>query len=163
MEHNNIRISNVRGDIIGGIVSGTGNIIGKNIKIENTNNKKITINEQVLKELDPLYSKTFQDIIKSLNVQIEAKKVDSQQIQNIQKSLEVLAKESTDLSPDKKPDELKKRRWKEKFKIFAKHAIKALPKTAATLAMFIPLTSSFSKTIEEGLQHVVEGMQEAMK
>ena len=39
--------------------------------------------------------------------------------------------------------EEKKRAWREKFKIFAKYAIRALPKTAATLALFTPLTAGF--------------------
>ena len=58
--------------------------------------------------------------------------------------------------------EEKKRAWREKFKIFAKYAIRALPKTAATLELFTPLTAGFSKQIEEGLQPMVEGIQAAL-
>lgn len=70
MEYNNIRISGIGGDITGVNVSGKDNIIGKDIKIENTNNQEITIDGEILLKLDPLYSEIFQDIIKSLNVQI---------------------------------------------------------------------------------------------
>ncbi|HET7643779.1 MAG TPA: hypothetical protein VFK40_09745 [Nitrososphaeraceae archaeon] len=70
MEYNNIRISAIGGDITGVNVSGKDNIIGKDIKIENTNNQEITIDGEILLKLDPLYSEIFQDIIKSLNVQI---------------------------------------------------------------------------------------------
>ena len=154
------------GDVIGVNVSGSKNTIGKNINITKTNTsiQEITINESTLKNLHEEYSEAFKKVVDSLNSQIkEAKDVNSQQISEIQKSLEDLAKESEGLSPDKQPDEQKKKSWKDKFKVFAKYAIKALPKTAATLALFTPLTAPFSKNIEEGLLPVVEGMLEAMK
>jgi hypothetical protein len=154
------------GDVIGVNVSGNKNVIGKNINIAKTNTsiQDITINESTLKNLHEKYSEAFKKVVESLNSQIkEVKDVNSEQILEIQKSLEDLAKESEDISPEKQPDEQKKKSWKDKFKVFAKYAVKALPKTAATLALFTPLTASFSKNIEEGLQPVVEGMVEAMK
>ncbi|HSF51627.1 MAG TPA: hypothetical protein VLA74_12775 [Nitrososphaeraceae archaeon] len=152
------------GDVIGTNVKGDKNIIGKNISTTNTNIQQIAIDEQILKKLYGEYSRAFTQVENSLNeILKESKDIQPQEITEIQTSLEDLAKESEDLTPDKKPAELKKQRWKEKFKIFAKHTIKALPKTAATLALFTPITAPFSETIEEGLQHVVEGMQEVLK
>jgi hypothetical protein len=153
------------GDVIGVDVSGNKNVIGKHINIAktNTSTQEITINESTLKNLHQEYYDAFKKVVDSLNSKIkENKDVNSEQISEIQKSLEDLAKESEDISPDKQPDEQKKKSWKDKFKVFAKYAVKALPKTAATLALFTPLTASFSKNIEEGLQPVVEGIQAAM-
>lgn len=153
------------GDVIGVNVTGNKNIIGKNMNVSQTSTEveHITINQQILSKLDENYVKAFKQISESLNNQIkESKDVRPEQIIEIQKSLEDLAKESEGLKPGEQPPEEKKKTWKEKFKIFAKYAVKALPKTAATLALFTPLTAGFSKQIEDGLQPIVEGMQAAL-
>jgi len=157
---------NAGGNVIGVNVKGNKNIIGENVNVSHTNKeiKQISINQQIISNLDNDYAKAFNKVTESLNNQLkESKDVTPEQVTEIQESLEDLAKETEGLTPNQEPPQEKKRNWKEKFKIFAKHAIKALPKTAATLALFHPLTAPFSKNIEEGLQHVVEGMQEAMK
>jgi hypothetical protein len=152
------------GDVIGVNIRGDKNIIGKNMNISQTSTeiKQITINQQILSKLDEDYAKAFKEIAESLTNRIkELKDVKSKQVVEIQKSLEDLAKESEGLQPGEQPPEEKKKTWKEKFKIFAKYTIKALPKTAATLALFTPLTAPFSQQIEGGLQSVVEGIQAA--
>jgi hypothetical protein len=154
------------GDVIGVNVKGNKNIIGKNMNISQASNQivQITINQQILDKLDQNYANAFKQVSESINNQFRTSKdVSPEQAVEIEKSLEDLAKETEGLKPDEQPSEEKKRSWKEKFKVFAKYAVKALPKTAATLALFTPLTAPFSNVIEEGLEHVVEGMQEAMK
>jgi hypothetical protein len=157
---------NAGGDVIGVNVKGDKNVIGKNMNVSQTSNeiKQININQQILSKLDADYAKAFTQVAEALNNQLKASKdVTPQQVTEIQKSLEDVANESEGLEPNQQASEEKKKTWKEKFKIFAKYALKALPKTAATLALFHPLTAPFSTTIDEGLQYVVEGMQEAMK
>ena len=66
------------------------------------------------------------------------------------------------MKPGVQPPEEKRKTWREKFKIFAKHSIKALPKTAAVLSLFDPLTAPFSVRIGGGLQSIVEGIQAAI-
>jgi hypothetical protein len=153
------------GDLIGVNVTGNSNIMGKNINAPQTSTQitEIIINQQILSKLDENYAKAFDEITKSLNNQFkESKDVKQEQVLEIQKSLEDLAKETEGLQPDQSPPEEKKKTWKQKFKVFARYVLKALPKTAATLALFTPLTAGFSKQIEDGLQPIVEGMQAAM-
>lgn len=153
------------GDVIGVNVTGDKNIIGKNMNVSQTNTEinEITINQQILSKLDEEYVNAFKQITESLNNQIkQSKDVKPEQVGEIQKSLEDLAKETEGFKPGEQPPPEKKKTWKEKFKAFAKYAIKALPKTAATLALFTPLTAGFSKQIEDGLQPIVEGMQAAL-
>ena len=153
------------GDVIGVNVTGDKNIIGKNMNVSQTNTEinEITINQQILSKLDEEYASAFKQVTESLNNQIkQSKDVKPEQVVDIQKSLEDLAKETEGLKPNEQPPEEKKKTWKEKFKVFVKYAVKALPKTAATLALFTPLTAGFSKQIEEGLQPIVEGMQAAL-
>src|SRR5580765_8219683 len=153
------------GDVIGVNVTGDKNIIGKNMNVSQTNTEinEITINQQILSKLDEEYASAFKQVAESLNNQIkQSKDVKPEQVVDIQKSLEDLAKETEGLKPNEQPPEEKKKTWKEKFKVFVKYAVKALPKTAATLALFTPLTAGFSKQIEEGLQPIVEGMQAAL-
>jgi len=157
---------NAGGDVIGVNVNGDKNIIGKNLSVAQTSTeiKQINIDQQILSKLDSDYAKAFTQVAEALNNQLKASKdVTPQQVTEIQKSLEDVAKESEGLEPNQQASEEKKRTWREKFKIFAKYALKALPKTAATLALFHPLTAPFSTTIGEGLQYIVEGIQEAMK
>jgi hypothetical protein len=152
------------GDVIGVNVRGDKNIIGKNMNISQTDTKikQITINQQILSKLGEDYAKAFKEIAESLTNRIKVlKDVKPEQVVEIQKSLEDLAKETESLQPGEQPSEEKRNTWKEKFKIFAKYAIKALPKTAATLALFTPITAPFSQQIEGGLQSLVEGIQAA--
>lgn len=154
------------GDVIGVNVIGDKNIIGKNMHVSQTSTdiNQIAISQQVLSKLDTQYANAFKQVTESLNNQImESRDVKSEQVATIQNSLEDLVKETEGVKSGEQLPEQKKKSWKEKFKIFAKHAINALPKTAATLALFTPLTAAFSKQIEDGLQSVVEGIQAAME
>ena len=133
-----------------------------NFSQTNTEINQITINQQILSKLDEEYANAFKQVTESLNNRIiESKDVKPEQVVEIQKSLEDLAKETEGPKPNEQLPEEKRKTWKEKFKVFAKYAIKALPKTATTLALFTPLTAGFSKQIEEGLQSVVQGIQTA--
>jgi hypothetical protein len=153
------------GDVIGVNVAGDDNTIGKDINYYQTSSvtKQITLNQQALSQLDEEYAKAFREIIESLNTQIKHyKEIKPEQVIEIQKSLEDLVKETEGIKPSEEPPEAKKKIWKQKFRVFAKYAIKALPKTVGTLALFTPLTAPFNHQIEDGLQKVVEGIQAAM-
>lgn len=153
------------GDVMGVNVNGDKNIIGKNMNVTQINREinQITINPQVLSKLHEQYQDAFKQVVESLNNQMkQSRDVNPEQVAKIQNSLEDLAKETEGINPGEQSPEEKKKTWKEKFKIFAKYAVKALPKTAATLALFTPITAPFSNQIEDGLQSVVEGIQAAM-
>lgn len=153
------------GDVIGVNVKGKGVVIGKNMKVNQTNteSKQVTINKHILSKLDDNYANAFKQVEQGINDQIkQSEDVKPEEVTEIQNSLEDLAKETEGLKAGEQPPEEKKRTWKQKFMAFAKHAVKALPKTAATLALFTPLTAGFSQQIEDGLGPVVEGIQAAM-
>ena len=134
-----------------------------NVSQTNTEISQITINQQILSKLDEEYANAFKQVADSLNNQIkQSKEVKPEQVIEIQNSLKDLAKETEGLKPNEQPPEEKKKTWKEKFKVFAKYAIKGSSKDCATLALFTPLTAGFSKQIEDGLQPIVEGMQAAL-
>ena len=121
------------GDVISVNVAGDKNIIGKNMNVSQTSTEgsQITINQQILSRLDEEYAQAFKQVAESLNNQLkQSKEVKPEQAVDIQKSLEDLAKETEGLKSDEQPSEQKKKTWKEKFKVFAKYAVKGLPKTA---------------------------------
>ena len=91
-----------------------------------SNIKKITINEQILSKLDPAYCKVFKEVIDSLNSQIETNKISQQEANEIQKSVEDLAKETEGIKPNEEPSEEKKKILKGMFKVL-RLAIRALP------------------------------------
>ncbi len=91
------------GDVIGVNVAGDKNIIGKNMNVSqiNTEINEITINQQILSKLDEEYVNAFKQITESLNNQIkQSKDVKPEQVVEIQKSLEDLAKETEGLRPN---------------------------------------------------------------
>ena len=94
------------GDVIGVNVKGDKNIIGKNMNVSQTNTEinEITINQQILSKLDEEYANAFKQVTESLNNQIkQSKDVKPEQVIEIQKSLEDLAKETEGLKPNEQP------------------------------------------------------------
>jgi hypothetical protein len=158
-EDKGIHISGVGGDVVGVGVSGSGNIVGKDVHVDISGT--VSINSQILNKLPEEYSVAFKDFADRLNEQIKKNTLTPQQVQPIQESLNELAKETEGISPDKEPSILKKQTWKEKFFGVLKNVIPSLPKTAETIAAFTPL-APFSKIIGEGVQKLVEGLQKEM-
>ena len=107
------------GDVIGVNIRGDKNIIGKNMNISQTSTeiKQITINQQILSKLDEDYAKAFKEIAESLTNRIkESKDVKSKQVDEIQKSLEDLAKESEGLSQENNHPKRKRKRGKKSLR-----------------------------------------------
>ena len=152
-----IHISGVGGDVIGIDVSGSGNIIGKNINVDISGT--VSINSQILNKLPEEYSSAFKQFTEKINEQIKKSNITPQQVQPIQESITELAKETEGMSPDKEPPILKKQNWKEKFFRVLKKVLPVLPKAAETIAAFTPL-APFSKIIGETVEKVVEGVQQ---
>jgi len=156
---------NNTGDIIGFNTVGNNNVIGKDINFLKTNTEisQVTIDQNIISKLDKKYAITFIQLVESLNKEIKKlQEITSDKVVQIQNSLEDLAKETQGLTPGELPSDEKKKRWKVRFKIFAKYAIGVLPRTGASIALFSPFTAQFSQQIEEGLQFVVEAIQAGM-
>lgn len=151
-----VNVSNVEGDVIGTNVSGTGNIIGKNINVDMSGT--VSINNQILDRLPEEYSNALKEFTERINEQIKRNSITPQQVEPIQESINGLAKETEAISPNEEPSILKQQSWKEKFFRVLKNVLPVLPKTAETIAAFTPL-APFSKIIGESVEKLVEGVQ----
>jgi hypothetical protein len=139
-----IHIGNVGGDAIGIDVTGSGNVIGKNI----------SINEQQLENM----SKEYADSLKAFMEQIEHYNIPEEQIKPIQDGLNDLTKEVEGIKPEEKVGTVKQKTLNTKFSIFVEKVLTVLPKTAETVTMFTPL-APFSKLIGEGVEQLVQSIQ----
>jgi hypothetical protein len=139
-----IHIGNVGGDAIGIGVTGSGNIIGKNI----------SINKQQLESMP----KEYADSLEAFMEQIKNYNIPPEQIKPIQDGLNDLTKEVEGVKPEEKVSTVKQKALNSKFSIFAEKVLKILPKTAETVAAFTPL-APFSKLIGEGVEQLVQTIQ----
>jgi hypothetical protein len=149
-----VHIGNVGGDVVGVGVSGSGNIIGKDIDISGT----VSISNQQLQNVPSEYANSLKSFTESINQQLKANNVPPEKVKLIQESINDLAKESEGVKPDQPVGVIKQSDLKSKFINVAKNVLKVLPKTAETVAAFTPL-ASFSKLIGEGTQHLVDAIQ----
>lgn len=137
-----IHIGNVGGDVIGIGITGSGNVIGKNI----------TINSQQLQNIPSEYAESLTKFIEGLSrFNIPAAKP-------IQDSLNDFTKEVEGIKPEEKVNIIKQKSLNSKFSVFAQKVLKILPKTAETIIAFTPL-APFSKIIGEEVQQLVLAIQ----
>jgi hypothetical protein len=139
-----MHIGNVGGDIIGIGVTGSGNVIGKNI----------SINEQQLASMP----KEYADSLKAFMEQIKNYNIPPEQIKPIQDGINDLTKEVEGVKPEEKVSTVKQKALNSKFSIFVEKVLKVLPKTAETVVTFTPL-APFSKLIGEGVEQLVQTIQ----
>lgn len=139
-----VHIGNVGGDVIGVGVTGSGNVIGKNI----------VINKQQLENMPSEYAESLTKFIE----EFENYNIPPEQAKPIQGSLNDLSKEVEGIKPEEKVSTVKQKNINSKFSIFAQKVLKVLPKTVETVSAFTPL-APFSKLIGEGVQQLVEAIQ----
>lgn len=154
MGSNKINIGNVGGNINGNIIAGSGNIVGDNINVSGT----ITINEKELKTVPAEYAKSLKEFESSINEELKKNKIEKEQIEPVQESLNELAKEMKELPPVEELPSHKKNKIGAKLANVAEGLLKILPKTAETIAAFTPL-APFSKLIGEGVEAMVTAIQ----
>lgn len=151
------RIENTKGDIIGVNVSGSGHTIGKNIVI---GSGTINVNENQLQKIPNEYADALKKFTESLNQQFKDQQVSKEQVQEINSTLEDLAKEVEDVKQGEEEKEKinpgKRRILNGKFGNVVQTVLKVLP-TAAKIgsSLFAPL-SPFSDLIGEKVQKVVD-------
>lgn len=136
-----------------GTISGSGNIVGKNISVGS-----ITINNQQLTNMPSEYAKSLQDFSKAINEQFAKHNVSQEQAQPIQKSLDELAKEVEEVKPDEKIDYVKQVTIEAKTGSLIQYVLNTLPEAAETAATFTPL-APFSKLIGKGLDKLIKAIQ----
>jgi hypothetical protein len=139
-----IHSDNVKGKNIEIGVTGSNNVIGKNINI----------NKQQLENMSEVYAeslKTFIELIKKYNIP-------SEQVEPIQNSLNDFVKEVQEFKPEEKASAEKKMIVYSKFLKLAVKILNVLPKTSQTITCFTPL-EPFSMIIGKSVEHLVEELQ----
>jgi hypothetical protein len=149
-------IRNTHGDVIGAGVSGSGNIIGKNMVI---GSGSINVNEMELQKIPNEYADALKKFTESLNQHFKDQQVPKEQVQEINNTLQDFAKEVEEVKPkevEQKISSGKKRILNGKFGNVVQTVLKVLP-TAAKIgsSLFAPL-SPFSDLIGEEVQKVVD-------
>jgi hypothetical protein len=87
------------------------------------------------------------------------KSISEAEVKEINKGVEELVEEVKDVKQPNQPiGEVKKSDIKSKLFRIAKNALKVLPKTAETIALFTPL-APFSKLIGEGTNYLIEAIE----
>jgi hypothetical protein len=149
-----INISRTRGDVMGVGVSGSGNIIGKNIVV---GSGTISVNEQQLQKLSDQYAQSLKTFSNSLNEQLKGQQVPEDKVKEVNDTLNDFAKEAEDVKPGEEQNISpgKKRVLNGKFGNVVRGVLKALP-TAARIgsSLFAPL-APFSNAIGESVEKVV--------
>lgn len=151
----NIHISGVGGDVIGVNIKGTGNIVGKDIRISGT----IGVTSQQMAQIPDEYTKGLQAFSEIVNQQLRTHNIPPEQVVPLQESIDELAKEVEHVKPDEKINYTKKATIKAKLAALAEGLLKILPKAAEITAAFTPL-APFSKCIGEGIEEIVKSVQE---
>lgn len=146
-----IRISGVKGDVIFG--SGSGNIVGKNVKI--TGN--VTLSNQQLSKISNEYAKSLEAFTQALNQQLEKHKVPAEKAAPVQEAVKELAKEMEGVRSDQVTT-IKSKQLNAKVSGVIDAVVKILPKATETLIAFTPL-APFSKLIGEGVEQLAKALQ----
>ena len=152
-----INISGTQGDVMGVGVSGSGNIIGKNIVV---GSGTINVSHNELAKISiPEYAKALDDFSKSINKQLQGRQVPEEKVKQINNDLDKLAKEVQDVKPGKEEDldYVKQTNVEAKTASVIQRVLDVLPQAAETVATFTPL-APFSKLIGKGIQGIVDAI-----
>jgi len=141
---NSIHIERTGGDVVGIGVTGSGNIIGK----------EITINKTTYNKLEPEFRSSLRDFLALINRYSE--KLSEEQRKSLKESLDGLAKVVEGLKAGQvvKDDETKDE-IKSKQITLAEKIVEYLPQVAELIASVTPL-APISKVIGEGTEYFAE-------
>lgn len=148
MSKDKIRFGSVKGDVIAGKVSGTGNIVGK----------KVVVNQQTIQHLHPEFAKSIKAFSGSIDNLLEEHSVPEIQVERINHQIDELAKEVKDIPPDVEAPYVKQSSIKAKIAGIADTLFKVLPSAAETAASFTPL-APFGKVIGESIEGIVKAVR----
>jgi len=141
---NSINISNTRGDVFGVDVSGSGNVIGKDI----------TVNQTTYNKLEPEFRNSLEDFLALINKDTE--ELADEQRKSLKESIDALAKSADGL---KSGQVLESQEDKDEIKskqiTLAEKIVNYLPQVAESIASVTPL-APFSKVIGEGAGYFAE-------
>jgi DNA repair exonuclease SbcCD ATPase subunit len=150
-----INISGTQGDVIGTGVSGSGNIIGKNIVV---GDGTINVSEQRLTQIqNNEYAESLKQLSETINNQLNGRQIPEDKVKSINQSINELAEEVKDVKPGKEEeiDYVKQTNVEAKTASVIQKVLDVLPQAAETAATFTPL-APFSKLIGKGIQGIVD-------
>jgi hypothetical protein len=149
-----ISISGTGGDVMGVGVSGSGNVIGKNIVV---GSGTISVSEQQLAKLPDKYAESLKSFSDTLNQQLKGQQVPEDKVKEVNDTLKDFAQEVHDVKPGEENNinPGKRRVLSGKFGSVIRSVLKGLP-TAARIgsSLFAPL-APFSSLIGETVEKVV--------
>lgn len=149
MNGDKIKFGNVKGDVIAGKVSGSGNIVGKNVVVQ----------PERLQELHPELSESLKAFSGSIDKLLTLHSVPEIETERINQQINTLAEETKDLDPQEDIPYVKRSSIKTKIAAIADNLFKVLPSAVETAASFTPL-APFSKVIGESVDGIVKAVRE---
>lgn len=148
MSGDNINFGKVKGSVIGGKVTGTGNIVGKNV----------VVNKQKIDQLHPLLGESLKSFSGSVENLIKVHAVPEVEAREINRQIENLASEVEGVNPEEELPYAKKSILKAKIAGIADTMFRVLPSAVETAASFTPL-APFSKVIGESVEGIVKAVR----
>jgi hypothetical protein len=150
--NNGIHISGNQGDVIGVGVSGSGNIIGKNIVVRSGT---INANQTEIQNIPNEYAKAITEFSNSINERLKGRQISEEKVKSINNDLTELGKEAEGVESGKedKVDYVKKLQVEGKTASLVQKILDVLPEVAETAATFTPL-APFSKIIGKNIKNI---------
>lgn len=148
MSGDNISFGNINRSVIGGKITGTGNIVGENV----------VVNNQKIEQLHPLLGESLKSFSESVENLIKVYAVPETEAREINRQIEDLAVEIKDVNPDEELPYAKKSILKAKIAGIADSMFRVLPSAVETAASFTPL-APFSKVIGESVEGIVKAVR----
>ncbi len=148
MSGDNISFGNINRSVIGGKITGTGNIVGENV----------VVNNQKIEQLHPLLGESLKSFSESVENLIKVYAVPETEAREINRQIEDLAVEIKDVNTDEELPYAKKSILKAKIAGIADSMFRVLPSAVETAASFTPL-APFSKVIGESVEGIVKAVR----
>ncbi len=148
MGDQNFNFGSIQGDII---APGASGIVAKNIS------GNIHIGSEKLDRMPNEYSRIMEAFSENINLLLQKYQVEPEQIAPVQKKIDELADEITEVGPEAEVDYEKEISLKSKLVSAAAGLARLLPKGAEVVAAFSPL-APFSKLIGEAVDVVVQNV-----
>jgi hypothetical protein len=151
-------ISDSGGNIIGVGISGSGNVIGKNVVI---GTGTINIDEAKIQKVPSEYKKALEDFSKVINEQLKGHQITEEKVKSINHDLTELGKELENIKPGKenKVDYVKKANLEGKTALLVQNILNVLPEAAETATIFTPL-APLSKIIGKTISSIIDAVLE---
>jgi len=160
-DRSSVKIENTGGDVYGVAVSGSGNIIGKNVVI---GSGTINVSENQLQKIPNEYANALKELSENINQQLKGRQVPEEEVKAINSNMNELAKEVEDVMPGKEAevDYVKQIQVETKTASLIQRVLDVLPEAAETAATFTPL-APFSKMIGKGTRQIVDTIAKRKK